>query len=171
MRRGMARSRLFRREHHHHLTAFHRRLGFDLRYGAGLDLHAFEQTEAEILMGHFATAKAERHLDLVAFLEEAAHGLHLGVVVVIVDAGAKLDLLDLDDLLLLAGFGGFLLLKEAELPIVEDLADRRICGGNDLDEVEACVVGYLLGFQRIDDFLDFGLLSRSTELHERGFHG
>ena len=26
-----------------------------------------------------------------------------------------------------------------------------IGGGNDLDEVEACVVGYLLGFQRIDN--------------------
>ncbi len=89
----------------------------------------------------------------------------------VVDAGAKLDLLDLDDLLLLAGFGGFLLLKEAELPIVENLADRRIGGGNDLDEVEACVVGYLLGFQRIDDSSILAFCSRSTELHERGFHG
>ncbi len=69
----------------------------------------------------------------------------------IVDAGAKLDLLDLDDLLLLASLGGFLLLQEAELPVVEDFANRRIGGGNDLDEVEACVIGYLLGFQRVDD--------------------
>ena len=140
----------------------------------------------KILMGHFAATKAKRHLDLVAFFEEAAHGLHFGVVVMVVDAGAKLDLLDLDDLLLLAGFGGFLLLKEAELPVVEDLADRRIGGGDDLDEVEACVVGYLLGFQHRDDpsilafrvdqlnftGADFTVDARPVLLRDRwGFHG
>ena len=110
-------------------------------------------------MGHFAAAEAERHFDFVAFFEEAAHGLHLGIVIMIVDAGAKLDLLDFDDLLLLAGFGGFLLFEEAELPVVEDLANRRIGGGDDLDEVEACVVGDLLGFQHRDDpsILTFGV--------------
>ena len=77
----------------------------------------------------------------------------------IVDAGAELDFLDFDDFLLLAGFRGLLLLKEAEFAIVEDLANRRIGGRDDLDEVEACVVGYLLGFQHRDDpsILAFGV--------------
>ena len=67
-------------------------------------------------MRHLAAAEAQRDLDLVAFLEEAPHGLHLDLVVVVVDARAELDFLDLDGLLLLAGLGGLLLLVELNLP-------------------------------------------------------
>jgi hypothetical protein len=45
---------------------------------------------------------AQGDLDLVAFLEEPLHRAHLHVVIVIVDHRPQLDLLDLDDLLLLA---------------------------------------------------------------------
>ncbi len=65
------------------------------------------------------------------------------VVVVVVDAGTELDLLDLDDLLLLAGLGGLLLLVEVELAVIEDLADRRIGVRGDLDEIESGVFGQL----------------------------
>jgi hypothetical protein len=51
------------------------------------------------------------------------HGLGLDLVVVDVDLRAELDLLDLDDLLLLARLVLLLLLGEAELAVVEDLAD------------------------------------------------
>ena len=97
--------------------------------------------EAEFLMRHFAAAEAQDELDLVAFLEEAAHGLHLGLVIMVVDAGAQLDFLDLDDLLLLAGLGGLLLLVEAEFAVIEDLADRRIGVGHDLDQIETIFLG------------------------------
>ena len=46
--------------------------------------------------------KRKRDLDLVAFFQEARHRAHLDLVVVLVDAGPQLDLLDLDHLLLLA---------------------------------------------------------------------
>jgi hypothetical protein len=45
---------------------------------------------------------------------------------VIVDAGAHLDLFDLDDLLMLAGLGGLLLLLIFVFAEIEDLADRRL---------------------------------------------
>ena len=77
-------------------------------------------------MSHLAAAEAQGDLDLVAFLEEAPDRLHLHVVVVIVDHRAHLDLLDLDDLLLLAGLGGLLLFLIFEFAVVEDLADRRL---------------------------------------------
>ena len=54
----------------------------------------------------------------------------------LVDAGPELDLLDFDDLLPLARFGGLLLLEKTELAVVEDLADRRRCIGHDLDQIE-----------------------------------
>ena len=64
-----------------------------------------------------------------------AHHRHRG-------RAAGLDLLDLDDLLLLAGLGGLLLLLELELPVVEDLAHRRLGIGRDLDEVEIGLFGH-----------------------------
>ena len=76
---------------------------------------------AELLVRHLAAAEAQRHLDLVAFLEEPADGAHLHVVVVIVDAGPHLDLFDLDDLLVLARLGGLLLLLVFVLAVIEDL--------------------------------------------------
>jgi hypothetical protein len=67
---------------------------------------------------------------------------------VVVDHRPELDLLDLDDLLLLAGFGLFLLLLEAVLAIIQDLADRRHGVGGDLDQIEPGLRG--LG-QRVCD--------------------
>src|SRR5688572_13976266 len=130
-----------RRQDHHHLAAFHHRLALDLGEFPHLGLHLVEEAHAEIGMGHLAAAEAHGQLDLVALLEEAAHGLHLGVVIVLVDAGAELDLLDLDRLLLLARFGLLLLLEEAEAPVIEDLAYRRDRVRRDLDEIEAGLLG------------------------------
>jgi hypothetical protein len=56
---------------------------------------------------------------------------------VIVDGGAHLDLLDLDDLLLLAGLVGLLLLLVFVFAIVHQLADGRLVVGRDLNHVEA----------------------------------
>ena len=92
-------------------------------------------------MRHLAAAEAQRQLDLVAFLEEALHRLHLHLVVVAVDVRAHLDLLDLDDLLVLARLGRFLLVGVFQLAEIEDLGDRRLGIGGDFDEVEAGLFG------------------------------
>ena len=109
---------------------------FDLGDRLGVGLDALQHLPAELLVRHLAAAEAQRDLDLVAFLEEALDGAHLHVVVVIVDARAHLDLFDLDDLLLLARLGGLLLLLVFVFAVVEDLGDRRIGVGRDLDQVE-----------------------------------
>ncbi len=94
-------------------------------------------------MGQLAAAEAQGDLHLVAFLEEAVHGLGLHVVVVAVDVGPELDLLDLDHLLTLARLGLLLLFLEPELAVVEDLADRRIGVRRDLDQVQPDFLGGL----------------------------
>jgi hypothetical protein len=58
-----------------------------------------------------------------------------------VDVGAHLDLLDLDDLLVLARFCGLFLVGIFQLAQIEDLADGRIGIGRDFDEVEAGLLG------------------------------
>ena len=84
-------------------------------------------------------------------------GAHLHVVVVIVDAGTHLDLFDLDDLLMLAGLGRLLLLLILVFAEVEDLADRRLGVGRDLDEIESRLYG---PGQGIDFGHDADVLSR-----------
>ena len=130
-------ARLARRHHHHDLAAFHFRKLLDLGDFLEIVLHAFQQVGAAILVGHFPPAKAQRHLDLVALLEEALHRLDLHLIVVVVDVGPHLDLLDLDDLLLLLGLGLFLLLLVFVLAVIKDLAHRRLGVRRDLDKVKA----------------------------------
>ena len=89
---------------------------------------AFQHPHADVLVGHFAAAEAQRHLDLVALLDERLHGAHLHLIVVLIDVRANLDLFDFDDFLLLFGFVLLLLLFVFELAEIQDLArpaDRR----------------------------------------------
>ena len=78
------------------------------------------------------------------------HRLHLDVVVVIVDGRAHLDLLDLDDLLLLARLGGLFLLFVFELAVVHELDDGRLRFRRNFDEVEAFFFGDGAGFVDAD---------------------
>jgi hypothetical protein len=96
-----------------------------------------EQLHAQLGVRHFTTAEAQGDLHLVAFFEEAGHGLGLHLVVVDVDVRAELDLLELDHLLPLARLVLLLLLLELELAIVQDLADGRIGVRNDFHQVQA----------------------------------
>src|SRR5262249_61783315 len=59
----------------------------------------------------------------------------------VIDAGAHLDFLDLDDLLALARLGGFLLLLIFVLAEIQDFGDRRIGIGGNLHQVEPCLGG------------------------------
>jgi hypothetical protein len=67
---------------------------------------------------------------------------------VVVDHRPELDLLDLDDLLFLAGFSLLFLLLEPEFAVVQDLADRRHGVRRNLDQIET---GLLRLGQRLGD--------------------
>src|SRR5579862_2594551 len=97
---------------------------------------AHQHIHAELLVRQLAAAEAHRDLHLVAFIDEVLHAAHLHVVIVIVDAGAQLDFLDLDHLLLLARLVLALLLLVFVFAEIEDFADRRIGRGGDFDEIE-----------------------------------
>ena len=88
-------------------------------------------------MSELAAAEADRHLQLVAFIEELRGRSDLRVDVVVVDLGRDPDLLPGDGLLLLLRILGLLLEVVAVLPEVEDLAHRRLAVRRDLDEVVA----------------------------------
>ena len=128
-----------RGQDHDHLTPLHLRHLLDLGQRIRFLTDAVEHLHAEMLVHHLTAAKTQRHLDLVSLFQETAHRLHLHVVIVLLDVGAKLDLLDVDRLLLLARFALLFLRFVFHLAVVEDLADRRIDVSRDLDKIQACV--------------------------------
>src|SRR5579883_1527993 len=75
--RGPPRTPSARRQNHDDLTALEARLLFDLRDLGRVALDAVEQLIAQLLVRHFTAAEAQRHLDLVAFLEEPLNRAHL----------------------------------------------------------------------------------------------
>src|SRR5579863_3088923 len=125
-----------RRQDHNHLAAFEAWLLLDLGEFGGVGLDPVEELIAELLMRHFTAAKPQSHLDLIAFFEESLHRAHFHVIIVIVDHRTEFDLLDLDDLLLLARLGGLLLRLIFVFAEVENLADRGDRIRRDLHQIE-----------------------------------
>jgi len=70
---------------------------------------------------------------------------------VVVDTGTELDLLDLDDLLVLARLGGLLLRLILEAAVVEELADRRDRLRRDFDQVQSRRFGAIERIEEGDD--------------------
>ena len=78
----------------------------------------------------------------------------------LVDAGPKLDLLDLDDPLMFLGLASALLLLVLILPKIHDLADRGHCGRRNLDQVETLLPG---GHKRLVRRHDAELFARVVD--------
>ena len=148
---------LLRRQHHHHLPALEPGELLDQTACASRSLlHPLQQPHAELLVRHLAAAEAQRHLRLVALVEELDQLAELDLVVALVGAGAELDFLDLDLLLLELRLVGLLLLAVAELAVVHQLADRRHRQRRDLHQVHVLLFRHA---QRIGDGHDAELLS------------
>jgi len=112
---------------------------------------AVQKLQTKLLVRHLAAAEAQGDLHLVAFAEEFQHGAHLHIVIVGIGPGTELDLLDLDDVLLLAGLGLAFLLLVLELAEVHDLADRRFRVRRDLDKIKTGLFGHHHGTGGGDD--------------------
>ena len=89
---------------HRKLSAVERGLFVDRAEFGNRFFKSGEHVAAELLMGDLASLEAETDPDLVAFLKEFDRAVRLGLEIVGVDPAGKLDLLDLDGLLLLLGF-------------------------------------------------------------------
>ena len=102
-------------------------------------------------MAHFAAAEADGGLHLVAVLQEAHDVVLLEFEIVLVDARPELHLFDDDDLLLLFRLALLFLLLKNVLPVIHDLADRRIRRRRDLDEIEVLFPGKVLRLRQRHD--------------------
>ena len=139
-------------EHHRHVAAVLERALLDDGDLGELVGEPVEQRRAALGVGHLAAAEHDRDLDLVLVpCRKRVDVALLGVVVVLRDLRAELDLADRDLLLVLARGLLLLGLLVLVLRVVEHAADRRARLGGDLDEVEIALLGVAQRIGRLDD--------------------
>ena len=132
-------------DQHDHLAAFHLWEVLDLAVFFDIFCHTLKQLTTQILVCHFAAPEAQGDLHLVAIGKKLEHVAHLDVIVAAIRIGAELDLFDLDDLLLFAGFGFALLRLVFKLAEIHNLAHGRIGIRRDFYKVKPCLVGHFHG--------------------------
>src|SRR4051812_37152695 len=153
-----------RRQHHDHVSAVLLRTGLDKSQLRDLFAEPAQEPETQLGAALLATAEHDRHLDLVARLEEPHHVTLLGLVVVRVDLRTQLHLFD-DGLLLvaprLACLQCALIL---ELAKVHELAHWRTRHGRNLDQIQIHVRGQLQSALQWDDAHLFTLRTDQPDL-------
>ena len=102
-------------------------------------------------MRHLSATEAQGHLDLITFTKKFVHGPHFHIIIMMINIGAHLDLFDLNDFLLFAGFVSLFLRLVLELAVVEDFADRGLCLWRNLHQIQAGVVRAVQGIINADD--------------------
>ena len=143
-------------QHHGHVATVLAGIALDDREVGDVVGDPAQDLHAELGVGHLPTTEHDRELHLVALAEEPHHVLHLRRVVVLVDLGPELHLLD-DDVRGLALRLPAPLLLLVDVPaVVHDPTDRRVGVGRDLDQVELLFAG--LG-QRLGQGADPQLLA------------
>src|SRR6266851_9514717 len=129
-------------------------------------LELFQNSRAQFPVCHFAAAEPDRGFYFVAFSEPLARMLHAIAVIVLVGAGAKLNLLDGNDNLFLFRLVRFLLGEVLKLAIVNDLANRRVSIRRDLDQVHASFSRGPNCVARVHDAEFFTVLSNYAHLRD-----
>ena len=140
-----------RRQHHDHLTAFHFGHGFNPGAFFHFLADTLEDLSSEFLVGHLAAAEPQGHLDLVTGIDEFADILHLHLVVMLINIGTELDFLDVDNLLLFAGFIGTFLGFVFEFAVIQDLADGRVNIRLNFNQIETDLISTANGIIHGDD--------------------
>lgn len=134
-----------RPDHHDHLATFHLRHILDLADAFDFCRDPLKQVAAQFLMRHLAATEAQGDLHLIAILEEFLGIADFAFKVMIIGTRPHLDLFDLNDLLLLAGFGFALLLFIFELAEIHDLTHGRFRIRRNLDQIKTCFFGHFHG--------------------------
>ena len=140
-----------RGQDHDHVAAVLTGVGLDGAQLGHLLGQALQEPDTELGPGLLTAAEADDALDLVPALEESLDVAALGGVVVLIDLGAELDLLELGVCLVasrVARLHGRLVL---ELAVVHELAHRRAGVGCHLDQVEIGLLSQTQGVLHADN--------------------
>ena len=158
---------LYRSDHHRHPLTLQRR--HVLGPSELLKLDGKTKQLLLSLVGEHDGVSTEEDgcLHLGALLEELAGMLQFELEVMLISVGTEADLLDCDLGSILLHLLGLLPLLVEVLLVVEDLADRRISLGADLNQVKLHLVGHLQGLgDRIDARLG-NVVTDKTDLRSK----
>ena len=97
-------------------------------------------------MSHLTSTETQGDLNLVTSFNELADIFHFDLIVVFINIRTELDFLDVDNLLLFAGFVGAFLGLILEFTEIQNLAYRRINIRLDFNEVETDLISTLNSF-------------------------
>ena len=111
----------------------------------------FQDLAAQPRACHFAAAKENSRFDLISFIQKPQHVILFGVVVVIIHINAEFHFLDGNRLLVLLGLAFLFFLLVKVLPVIHDAANRRICGGRNLNQIQILLAGHFERFERRHD--------------------
>src|SRR5690348_14129447 len=154
-----------RTDHHDHVPPVLLGLRLDEAELFNVAGETLQQTEPQLGPRLLTSPEHDRHLDLVARLEEPLDVALLGAVVVRVDLRAELDLLDDRLRLVLARFPGLDRGLVLVLAVVHELGDRGPGSGCHLDQVE---IGFLSQLKCVVDRDDPDLLSLRPDQPDLG---
>lgn len=168
-------------QEHGHVSAVQLRSFVDGTNLSAAFCKILEKLFADLGVSHFSAAETDGHLDSVAVFEELDSALEFDIEVIGTDAWRHSDFLDLDNFLVLLSLLLALGLFEAELAVVHDAANRGLCLGCDLYQIEVSLGSDLEGaldgddaqlrtvgvnqayFLVVDLFIDLMLLSANAE--------
>ena len=150
-------------QHHHHLAAFH--LWHGLNPGGFFHFltHTLEHLRTEFLMRHLTATETQGDLHLVTGIDELPDVFHFDLIIVFINIRAELDFLNIDNLLLLAGFVGALLGLILEFPEIQDFAYRRVNIRLNFNEVETDPISTFNRFINRDDAELFAIFINTTD--------
>ncbi len=92
-------------------------------------------------MSHLSASETDRSLDFVAAGQELLGAFDPNFKIVNIDLSRKTNFLDVNDLLIAAGFLLLFGLLKAELAVIHNAADGGLCHRCNLDKVKSALVG------------------------------
>src|SRR5258706_9022098 len=134
-----------------HLVAFHAGSHLNFADVCQILFQLLQNARTQFPVRHFAAAEPDGGLYFVAFSQPFARVLHTVAVIVFVSARPELNFFDGDYDLFLLGFVCLLLRQVLKLPIVDDLAHRRIGVRRDFNQVHAFLTRGANSVTRIHD--------------------
>ena len=114
-------------------------------------------------MTDFTSSETDADFHLVAVLQKFVCFFDFYLNIMCIDAGGQTQFLYINSFLLLSGFFFFLCLIEFVFTVVHNAAYGRFRLGRDVDQIEVCFIGQLLGFSGRNDTKLFAVFVNQSD--------
>src|SRR4029453_14096688 len=160
----------FRTENNEHLIPLHAGPSFNFTDVRQILLEFLQDSRSKFTVCHLTSAKPDRRLDFITFLEPFSGVLHPVAVIVVVSSGAKLHFLDRDRDLLLLRLVCLLLRLVLKFAKIDDATNGGISVRRNFNQIQSAISGGANRVAHIHNAKLFTLLTDYTHLrHANSF--